>query len=140
MRIRFVEMNIACPHENMLALEKAAKSYAQQLLIENCDCLVEVKMFKDHYGATYDASKFNLRGQAVKRAKDHFVIEIVVSNYSITEQAITLAHEMVHVKQHLLDGLKIDNRIPYHERPWEIEARAKQEGLFFNFFNEWVKK
>jgi Zn-dependent peptidase ImmA (M78 family) len=43
---------------------------------------------------------------------------------SDAETMITLAHELVHVKQYLVDDLsnKFDDSIPYMERWWEKEA------------------
>ena len=76
-----------------------------------------------------------------------FTIELDVT-YSIRDALITLAHEMVHVKQwakgemyeYLKPGLvrfhktkfDIDN-IDYWDYPWEVEAFGKQLGLFIRF-------
>ena len=76
-----------------------------------------------------------------------FKIELDVS-YSIRDALITLAHEMVHIKQgakgemyeYLKSGLirfhktKFDaDNINYWDYPWEIEAFGKQLGLFVRF-------
>ena len=76
-----------------------------------------------------------------------FTIELDVT-YSIRDALITLAHEMVHVKQwakgemyeYLKSGLirfhktKFDaDNINYWDYPWEIEAFGKQLGLFVRF-------
>ena len=76
-----------------------------------------------------------------------FTIELDVS-YSIRDALITLAHEMVHIKQwakgemyeYLKSGLirfhktKFDaDNINYWDYPWEIEAFGKQLGLFVRF-------
>ena len=76
-----------------------------------------------------------------------FTIELDVT-YSIRDALITLAHEMVHVKQwakgemyeYVKPGLvrfhktkfDIDN-IDYWDYPWEVEAFGKQLGLFIRF-------
>ena len=76
-----------------------------------------------------------------------FTIELDVS-YSIRDALITLAHEMVHIKQwakgemyeYLKSGLirfhktkfDVDN-IDYWDYPWEVEAFGKQLGLFVRF-------
>ena len=76
-----------------------------------------------------------------------FKIELDVS-YSIRDALITLAHEIVHIKQwakgemyeYLKSGLirfhktkfDIDN-IDYWDYPWEVEAFGKQLGLFIRF-------
>ena len=76
-----------------------------------------------------------------------FSIELDVT-YSIRDALITLAHEMVHIKQwakgemyeYLKSGLirfhktKFDaDNINYWDYPWEIEAFGKQLGLFVRF-------
>ena len=76
-----------------------------------------------------------------------FTIELDVS-YSIRDALITLAHEMVHIKQwakgemyeYVKSGLirfhktKFDaDNINYWDYPWEIEAFGKQLGLFVRF-------
>ena len=76
-----------------------------------------------------------------------FKIELDVS-YSIRDALITLAHEIVHIKQwakgemyeYLKSGLirfhktKFDaDNINYWDYPWEIEAFGKQLGLFVRF-------
>ncbi|NBP01734.1 MAG: hypothetical protein EBU90_16680 [Proteobacteria bacterium] len=56
----------------------------------------------------------------------------------------TLAHEMVHVKQYIMnetdDGLtrwknkKIDsNKVDYWNHPWEIDAYGREPGLIYKF-------
>ena len=76
-----------------------------------------------------------------------FTIELDVT-YSIRDALITLAHEMVHIKQwakgemyeYLKSGLirfhktKFDaDNINYWDYPWEVEAFGKQLGLFVRF-------
>ena len=77
-----------------------------------------------------------------------FTIELDVT-YSIRDALITLAHEMVHIKQWAKDemyeymnvaglvrfkGEKFHMEITdYWDYPWEIEAYGKQLGLFVRF-------
>ena len=77
-----------------------------------------------------------------------FTIELDVT-YSIRDALITLAHEMVHIKQWAKDemyeymnvaglvrfkGEKVHMEITdYWDYPWEIEAYGKQLGLFVRF-------
>ena len=76
-----------------------------------------------------------------------FTIELDVT-YSIRDALITLAHEMVHIKQWAKDEMfeylrpgivrfhktKFDlEDINYWDYPWEIEAFGKQLGLFVRF-------
>jgi Zn-dependent peptidase ImmA (M78 family) len=53
---------------------------------------------------------------------------IVLKERDEGQMMLTLAHEMVHVKQYLLDDLsnKFDDSIPYMERWWEQEAFEKE--------------
>jgi len=48
-----------------------------------------------------------------------------------SEMLVTLAHELVHVKQYLKDNLagQWDTSIPYNDRWWEQEAYVKESDL-----------
>lgn len=52
-------------------------------------------------------------------------------NRNLTEVYITIAHEMVHVKQFIKQGLsdKYSDKRPHHDRWWEREANAKSVEL-----------
>jgi vacuolar-type H+-ATPase catalytic subunit A/Vma1 len=52
-------------------------------------------------------------------------------NRNLTEVYITIAHEMVHVKQFIKQNLsdKYSNKRPHHDRWWEREANAKSKEL-----------
>jgi Zn-dependent peptidase ImmA (M78 family) len=56
---------------------------------------------------------------------------IVLKERDEGQMMLTLAHEMVHVKQYLLDDLsdQFDEKIPYMERWWEQEAFSKEVDL-----------
>lgn len=73
---------------------------------------------------------------------DGYVV-VIRSNQSVKDLGVTLAHEMVHVKQmakgilkpvgrgsHTWKGKKYVKSTPYYSRPWELDAFAKQEILF----------
>ena len=47
------------------------------------------------------------------------------------QMIVTLAHEMVHIKQYLKDDLRtqFDSSVPYYERWWEKEAYDKEVTL-----------
>jgi hypothetical protein len=65
-------------------------------------------------------------------------------------QLITLAHEMVHIKQFAKDELKynvrrntdkwlgehIDSSVDYFDKPWEIEAFGRELGLYIRYMNQ----
>ena len=140
MKIDFIEMNVKCKAESMLIFTNAATHIANQLGLDDEEGLIEIKFFKDRFGATAGSKKENLHGQTIKRGPRHVVIEIVTDNYNITEQAITISHELVHAKQFLVDGLVVDKKLPYREQQHEIEAFALQNKLFLNFYNHWVNK
>ena len=53
------------------------------------------------------------------------------------EQMITIAHEMVHIKQYMkgeLSSTVISNKIPYKNQYWELEAQKKEHELFARAF------
>jgi Zn-dependent peptidase ImmA (M78 family) len=62
-------------------------------------------------------------GVCYRNDETEFMI-LLKDGRSDAETMITLAHELVHVKQYLVDDLsnKFDNSIPYTERWWEQEA------------------
>lgn len=69
-------------------------------------------------------------------------IVVVVRPKSLESMGVTLAHEMVHVKQiakgtlktiegvNYWMGKKYSRRTKYLDQPWEVEAFSKQELLF----------
>lgn len=66
------------------------------------------------------------------------------------KQLITLAHEMVHVKQFARDELKynvrrktdkwrgeyISREVDYFDKPWEIEAFGRELGLYYRYMSQ----
>lgn len=68
-------------------------------------------------------------GACYRNSDNDFMI--VLKECDQGQMMVTLAHEMVHVKQYLLDGLseKWDASIPYMERWWEQEAYQKEVEL-----------
>ena len=69
-------------------------------------------------------------GACYRNSPEEFMI-LLKDGRSDAETMITLAHELVHVKQYLLDGLseQWDASIPYMERWWEQEAYEKEVEL-----------
>jgi hypothetical protein len=77
---------------------------------------------------------------------------IINSSLGKKRQLMTLAHEMVHVKQQAKGELKnllcknidrwhgkyIDRDIEYYERPWEIEAFGREIGMYYTYM-QWKK-
>lgn len=68
-------------------------------------------------------------GACYQNDYDDYLIALRQQDYG--QMIVTLAHELVHVKQYVLDGLaeKWDTSIPYRERWWEIEAYEKEVEL-----------
>ena len=62
---------------------------------------------------------------------DHDDYLIALRQQDTGQMIVTLAHELVHVKQYVLDGLadKWDTSVPYRERWWEVEAYEKEVEL-----------
>jgi len=78
---------------------------------------------------------------------------IINSRIGKRRQLITLAHEMVHIKQHAKGELKSllfrreerwhgsyikENEMSYFEKPWEIEAYGRELGLY-QMYMQWKK-
>lgn len=72
---------------------------------------------------------------------DSFVV-VVNAGQSLKELGLTLAHELVHVRQmakgilktvrggHTWAGKKYPLKTKYYDRPWELDAFARQEIIF----------
>jgi len=74
---------------------------------------------------SYDLDDDTL-GLCIDESDDEFTVLVKERNRNIGEICTTIAHEMIHVKQHMKENLGwfLDNRkdIPYMERWWEKEA------------------
>jgi hypothetical protein len=72
-----------------------------------------------------------------------FLILVDEKDRNLTDTFVTIAHEMVHVKQYMNENLGwfLDNRsdIPYYSRWWEIEAFEKSVE-YVKKFAEIIKK
>jgi hypothetical protein len=134
---------IKCPDKAFRPFVHTAVSFFAKELILNTRILRNCKftiIFKNNikeYGYA-SIKKFNKRKQPRE-----FLIEI---HSGIGAKLIleTLAHEMVHIKQYIMneidDGLtkwknkKIDsNIVDYWDHPWEIDAYGRESGLLYKF-------
>jgi len=71
-----------------------------------------------------------------------FTIQIQ-KNKSERYMLMTLAHEMVHLKQYVMgeldetmdvwNGKRVSSKVSYWDSPWEIEARGRELGLYVQF-------
>ena len=91
-----------------------------------------------------DYEVFGLCGQI-----DDYEYEIELKDTSVTQMLITLAHEMVHVKQYARNELKqlvrqpmyrwkkeyLPLDTPYFDQPWEKEAYDLEEKLYDEWSN-----
>jgi hypothetical protein len=139
MKLRIVN----CPDEDFKPyVERATHFFAKELItnkkIRN-NCFVKIKFdnkIKD-YGSCL-VEEYNTRNQPRE-----FLIEI---HPGIGARCIieTIAHEMVHVKQHINNetnddlshwlGRKINSdEIDYWIHPWEIDAHGREIGLVTKF-------
>lgn len=68
-------------------------------------------------------------GACYRNSHDDYLIALREQDRG--QMIVTLAHELVHVKQYIVDGLaeKWDTTIPYRERWWEVEAFEKEVEL-----------
>jgi hypothetical protein len=129
-------------------VESATRFYAEKLmgkrLTENLKITVNLKRNL--------LSKEGLEGSAVWEDDSYrpreFIVEID-STVKVRNILLTLAHEMVHVKQWAKDemyeylntigmvrfkGEKVHlDSLEYWDQPWEIEAYGKQLGLFIRY-------
>lgn len=103
-------------------------------------CCDELSVYPDFI--TVEASDTPLRNNALGLCyevafKDEYYIIVYKGDRNITEIYNTISHEMVHVKQFMLDNLgnRITEHMPiYSKRWWEKEAKQKS----FNLVKKYV--
>jgi hypothetical protein len=118
-------------------IKQAAKFYAYQLIPEHYD-----QIYLDIY-----ANKIKADGTCLQLDRYDFEIEIN-KNISFECMMITLAHEMIHLKQYatkelkskIVKGNEVDiwkgvkyKNMKYHDQPWEQEATDLEEELYHKF-------
>ena len=132
-----------CPDKNFKPyVERAVAFFAKELIpntrIRN-NCKIKVRFD----GQLLDFGSCGAEGYNTRNEPREFLIEVHpgIGVYSILE---TLAHEMVHVKQHIYNetnddlshwlGRKINSdEIDYWIHPWEIDAHGREIGLVTKF-------
>jgi|TARA_B110000240_G_C13371997_1_gene398607 hypothetical protein len=132
-------------------VDLASKWYAEKLMGKRLTKNLEININLNRNLA----KKFDMEGSAIWEDEGprprEFTIEID-SSMSIRNILITLAHEMVHIKQWAKDemyeyyntpkmvrfkGEKMHmDKVDYWDYPWEIEAFGRQLGLFVRFCND----
>ena len=120
---------------------EALHSYASRLFTHQLSRHIEVRVSQKKLGKIHGQvgiEDYNVLGQPRS-----FEIEIRASD-SLEEKLLTLAHEMVHVRQYCRGqlneqgnrwyGRKFDSdEIPYNELPWEIEAEELSNQLYRDY-------
>ena len=134
--------------KNRKLVERAAWWYAEKLMGKRLMNSLEINIHLRRNLITKEGCEGTAiwEGDYCDRPRD-FTIELDLT-FSIRDVLITLAHEMVHIKQwakgemyeYIKSGLirfhktKFDaDNINYWDYPWEIEAFGKQLGLFVRF-------
>lgn len=101
------------------------KKFVSDVIKFFCDAL-GIKVPNLH---VFTDETIEINGACYCNSKDDFMI--VLKERDQGHMMVTLAHELVHVKQYILDNLleRWDSSIPYMERWWEQEAFQKSEDL-----------
>lgn len=126
---------------NKKFVEAILPSMITQLKLENCTKAVVIRIkdeCDDNQGITVDLSE--LTG---------CYMVVIKPTRKLKDIGLTLAHEMVHVKQlakgilknkqngvNIWAGKRYTNKIAYLDMPWEIEAFSKQELILRRAFEE----
>jgi hypothetical protein len=113
----------------------AAAFFAHELSIYDFDLKISKVTSSKHYGFVERSLK----------KPDKFFIGVCKGS----DPFLTLAHELVHVKQYMFGELidepngsttwrteNFSQDTPYYERPWEWEALGRMQGLY----QKWIKQ
>ena len=127
-----MEYKVEGSRRNKKFVEAILPSMISQLKLENCTKAVVIRIAnecEDNQGITVDLSV--LTG---------CYMVVIKPTRNLKDIGLTLAHEMVHVKQlakgvlknkqngtHIWAGKKYSKKTRYLDMPWEIEAFSKQE-------------
>jgi hypothetical protein len=127
-----MEYKIEGSRRNKKFVEAVLPSMISQLKLENCTKAVVIRIADEcegNQGITVDLSE--LTG---------CYMVVIKPTRKLKDIGLTLAHEMVHVKQlakgilknkqngvNIWAGKRYTNKVAYLDMPWEIEAFSKQE-------------
>ena len=136
-----MEYKVEGSRRNKKFVEAILPSMITQLKLENCTKAVVIRIkdeCDDNQGITVDLSE--LTG---------CYMVVIKPTRKLKDIGLTLAHEMVHVKQlakgilknkqngvNIWAGKRYTNKIAYLDMPWEIEAFSKQELILRRAFEE----
>jgi hypothetical protein len=127
-----MEYKVEGSRRNKKFVEAILPSMISQLKLENCTKAVVIRIKDEcdgNQGITVDLSE--LTG---------CYMVVIKPTRKLKDIGLTLAHEMVHVKQlakgilknkqngvNIWAGKRYTNKVAYLDMPWEIEAFSKQE-------------
>jgi hypothetical protein len=120
------------------ALEYYASNLFTPQLQKHIEITVKFVKFADYHHGLVTVEDYNVLG-----SPRSFIIEINRSDNAETK-LISLAHELVHVKQYARNELNEQmtywrgeyvnsDTIPYEQQPWEIEAESRGKELYAQF-------
>ena len=135
-----MEIKVEGSRRNKKFVEAMLPSMLRQLKIENCSKALLIRIAdecENNQGLTLDLS-----------AATGAYLVVIKPQRNLLQLGLTLAHEMVHVKQlakgklkqkrsgHTWMGKMYGKKTPYLDQPWEIEAFSKQELILRRAFEE----
>lgn len=136
-----MEYKVEGSRRNKKFVEAILPSMISQLKLENCTKAVVIRIKDEcegNQGITVDLS--DLTG---------CYMVVIKPTRKLKDIGLTLAHEMVHVKQlakgilknkqngvNIWAGKRYTNKVAYLDMPWEIEAFSKQELILRRAFEE----
>jgi hypothetical protein len=136
-----MEYKVEGSRRNKKFVEAILPSMISQLKLENCSKAVVIRIADEcdgNQGITVDLSE--LTG---------CYMVVIAPTRKLKDIGLTLAHEMVHVKQlakgilknkqngvNIWAGKRYTNKVAYLDMPWEIEAFSKQELILRRAFEE----
>lgn len=115
-------------------IEAMLPSMVRQLGLERCRKALLIRVANEcdgEAGLTVDMSKWT-----------GAYLVVLTPNRNLVELGLSLAHELVHVKQlasgvlkqlrsgHTWAGKRYSKKTPYLDQPWEIDAFSRQELIF----------
>lgn len=114
-------------------IEALLPAMLEQLKLTRCRRLLSIKVDRDLEDE---------QGCCVPLLGLNVILVVLKPNRNFNELGVTLAHELVHVKQmasgrlrqgrsgFVWNGRRWPRRTPYLNQPWEVQAFSQQEILF----------
>ena len=132
-----------CDPKRRDEIRAAIKFYAQKLFSERMKSNLEFHVWfvngmlkrEKNRGEIYPY----IDGRRIRRFRFR-----IAADTTLQDQLMAIAHEMAHAKQYALGEMRdigirwtrwhdrkiLDENIPYWDRPWEIDARGWETGLY----------